>query len=399
VGSGQEKVFTFTVTAPTAAGTYNFQWRMLREGVLWFGSASTNVAVTVSGTVTRDADFVAQSVPAAMTAGQTYAVSVTLQNTGTTTWTAAENYRLGSTNPSNNTTWGLNRALLGAGESVASGQQKTFGFTVTAPSAAGTYNFQWRMLQEGVVWFGGASANVAVTVNPAAARDAAFVSQSVPAAMIAGQTYAVSVTLQNTGTNTWTAAENYRLGSTNPSNNTTWGLNRVLLGAGESVAPGQQKTFSFTVTAPSATGTYNFQWRMLQEGMAWFGGASANVAVAVGGAPAMAAAFVGQSVPAEMAAGQQYAVSVTLQNTGTNTWTAAENYRLGSTNPSNNTTWGPSRVLFGAEESVGPGQQKTFSFTVTAPATPGTYAFQWRMLRELVAWFGDSTAPVQVTVQ
>jgi hypothetical protein len=50
---------------------------------------------------------------------------------------------------------------------VAPGQQVAFGFTVTAPTTPATYNFQWQMLQEGVVWFGGVTPNVPVTVTAA----------------------------------------------------------------------------------------------------------------------------------------------------------------------------------------------------------------------------------------
>ena len=111
------------------------------------------------------------------------------------------------------------------------------------------------------------------------ALDAAFVSQSVPAAMSAGQRYAVTVTLRNTGSKTWTAVENFRLGSQNPVDNTVWGLGRVDVPA--SVAKGQNATFNFNVTAPQVSGSYNFQWRMVQDGVAWFGASATNVAVAV----------------------------------------------------------------------------------------------------------------------
>jgi hypothetical protein len=55
---------------------------------------------------------------------------------------------------------------LGSAESIAPGQQRQFFWMVTAPATPGTYNFQWRMLQEGVTWFGDSSPNVAVTVGP-----------------------------------------------------------------------------------------------------------------------------------------------------------------------------------------------------------------------------------------
>jgi hypothetical protein len=71
---------------------------------------------------------------------------------------------------------------------------------------------------------------------------------------------------------------------------------RVDLGSGDSIAPGQQKTFSWTVTAPSTAGTYNFQWRMVQEFVQWFGAATPNVAVTVtsGGNPPPPSGLVGQ---------------------------------------------------------------------------------------------------------
>jgi len=97
-----------------------------------------------------------------------------------------------------------------------------------------------------------------------------------------------------------------------------------------------------------------------------------------------------------MVAGQSYAVSVQMKNTGTATWTAALAYKLGSQNPGDNVTWGLSRVA--TPGSVGNGQTATFNFTARAPTTPGPYNFQWRMLREGVTWFGDLTPNVAVNV-
>ncbi len=123
----------------------------------------------------------------------------------------------------------------------------------------------------------------------------------------------------------------------------------------------------------------------------------ASVTVTVGAStPVDAAQFISQSVPATMVAGQSYAVSVQMKNTGTATWTAALAYKLGSQNPGDNVTWGLSRVA--TPGSVGNGQTATFNFTARAPTTPGPYNFQWRMLREGVTWFGDLTPNVAVNV-
>ena len=111
------------------------------------------------------AAFVAQSVPTAMNSGQTYAVAVTMANNGAKTWDSK--FQLGSQNPPNNSKWGLNHVAVSPGTTVPSGGTYIFSFNVTAPAAAGTYSFQWRMKQ-GKTWFGAVTPNVTVTVSAAA---------------------------------------------------------------------------------------------------------------------------------------------------------------------------------------------------------------------------------------
>ncbi|HSE99121.1 MAG TPA: putative Ig domain-containing protein, partial [Blastocatellia bacterium] len=109
-------------------------------------------------------------------------------------------------------------------------------------------------------------------------NDAASVTQSAPSEMIAGRSYSVSVTMRNSGTSTWSPG-GYRLGSDNPAGNLNWGINRVDLPF--SVSPGSSATFSFSVIAPATAGRYSFQWRMLQEGVGYFGTPSTNLSVEV----------------------------------------------------------------------------------------------------------------------
>ena len=112
-------------------------------------------------------------------------------------------------------------------------------------------------------------------------NDAAFVTQSVPSSMATGQSFVVSVTMRNSSSVTWQSGAGYKLGSQNPPNNLTWGLNRVSLPG--PVAPATDATFSFNVTAPTAAGLYNFQWQMLQEGVGYFGPLSPNITINVTG--------------------------------------------------------------------------------------------------------------------
>lgn len=133
-----------------------------------FNTMVVDGAIVVNGTSAPNSSFVSQSVPTTMTAGQEYSVSVTMKNTGTMVWTADPllQYWLGAVNPQGNTTWGMDRVALDPGDAVAYNGQKTFTWTVTAPSSAGTYNFQWQMLQDGdtQTLFGATSTNVAVSV-------------------------------------------------------------------------------------------------------------------------------------------------------------------------------------------------------------------------------------------
>ena len=136
--------------------------------------ASTTAAIAApppsvppSGTTQGNAAlFIAQTVPTTMTAGQSYQVSVTMRNTGTTTWSAAHLYRLGSENPLDNSLWGTSRIHLPT--TVAPGADVTFNFTVIAPYSGADEpppaQFQWRMVQEFVQWFDTSTPSQTVTI-------------------------------------------------------------------------------------------------------------------------------------------------------------------------------------------------------------------------------------------
>jgi predicted MPP superfamily phosphohydrolase len=125
----------------------------------------------------------------------------------------------------------------------------------------------------------GEPAEITATYLPV--NNAEFVSQLIPP-MTPGEKANVSVTMRNTGTTNWTFNDNYNLGSQNPQNNSTWGFNRVPLNENEAVEPGNIKTFHFEVTAPQNKGTYKFQWRMMREGVEWFGNTSQTQDINIG---------------------------------------------------------------------------------------------------------------------
>jgi len=111
--------------------------------------------------------------------------------------------------------------------------------------------------------------------------NAIFIAQSVPTTMAVGTSATVSITMLNTGHIAWDyITNNYNLASKSPDYNTTWGLDHTFsagqfddeTGECTNVEPGQTFTYTFTITAPTTPGTYNFQWQMEAGAPFWSGG-------------------------------------------------------------------------------------------------------------------------------
>jgi hypothetical protein len=105
--------------------------------------------------------------------------------------------------------------------------------------------------------------------QPSLVDDALAVTDTFPGAVESGQTLDVGLTFKNTGTTTWTAAAGYTLGADNDQDPFTDA--RQPLATADAIAPGQQKTFNLTITAPLVPGIYTVRWRMLREGTGRFG--------------------------------------------------------------------------------------------------------------------------------
>ena len=103
--------------------------------------------------------------------------------------------------------------------------------------------------------------------------------------------------------------------------------------------------------------------------------------------------LVSHDIPATMAPGGTATVQITFRNRGV-LWNDARSFRLGAVGDSDPFTT-TTRYNVGSE--VGPNTTKTFTLTLTAPTTPGTYTTDWRMVRDGVTWFGQ-TLTVNVTV-
>ncbi|MFI9245746.1 hypothetical protein ACIGXF_24920 [Streptomyces sp. NPDC053086] len=125
------------------------------------------------------------------------------------------------------------------------------------------------------------SANMRVQLFTSGAE---FVSQTPPPKeMQSGESAQVSLSMKNTSLYTWPARSEFHLGS-QPQDNTLWGLNRVALD--HDVKPDEEVTFEFSVTAPkplewlgATWSIFPFEWRMVQDGVTWFGETSPPIMV------------------------------------------------------------------------------------------------------------------------
>ena len=115
------------------------------------------------------------SVPSTLEPGAEVTVSVTMRNTGSTTWRHADRIKLGWSDgvhvsdaylPWNTTN---RRVALNSGEQVQPGETKRFEFSITAPMGPGTYTLQRRMIDElpGAGWFGQPTARLMIRVGAA----------------------------------------------------------------------------------------------------------------------------------------------------------------------------------------------------------------------------------------
>jgi len=236
--------------------------------------------------VNDNALYLSQSIPGDMDPGQSYGVSVTMKNTGNSTWKQGS-YALKLINVTESAinTWSVNNVDVNS--TVSPGNEIVFNFTVIAPPD-GSYSMQWQMAN-GNAFFGEPSSNAPVRVSgPNVKADessfiennALFVSQKVQSQMETGLTYDAVVTMKNTGSTTWKPGE-YKLKiSTKGADNTlnAWEVANVELSF--DVTAGSEVNFTFKVTAPNKSGVYNLQCQLVRDGT-FFGQPSTNVVVSV----------------------------------------------------------------------------------------------------------------------
>ena len=119
----------------------------------------TLATLTDLATTTPDwgAQYVSQSYPATMKAGEVAKATLVLKNVGAKTWDTKT--RIGTTNPRDRvsafagTDWVNDHRPDGVSGTVAPGKSYTFTFNLHAPAKTGVYTEKWGVVEEGVAWF------------------------------------------------------------------------------------------------------------------------------------------------------------------------------------------------------------------------------------------------------
>ena len=399
-----------------------------------------------------DATFVRQSTPPVAVPGQPYGTTVVMRNTGLQTWTAGRGYRLISQSPEGNTAWGVGEMTVSA--PVAPWTDATFSLDLTAP--AEPTHLQWRMYRAEAGSFGQSTPDITPAAGPVPIRQGMVVKMRHQATGCALHSHRIPYSHPGTsgqqqvtcfaggddndlwmlkgphGQNTpQTYGQQIKHGDVVRLEHVATGRNLHSHGGISSPLTGQQEVTAFGI---NGNGDFNDNWcvevdgagpwttdravRLIhvatgvalhshagwsdpvfttgQQEVTGFAGRDSNDFWYASDLRGLDARFQGQTVPEHVVVGTPQQASVTMVNTGTESWSANRGVRLGSQSPQDNQVWGLSRVELPAD--VPPGDAVTFGFAIAATAGGARRPFQWRMVRDGVAWFGDLGARTDVPI-
>jgi len=249
--------------------------------------------------------WISQNTYPTLVPGQSYNFSVTLKNTGSTNW-YKNSINLGTDRPQDRITsfvradindpyghasnWlSANRIYMNE-ETVIPGENATFSFWMSAPTdmPAGIYQEYFRLVADGITWMEdyGIYWEVNVLTNASAYYPCQWISQNSYPTVNKNQGYNFVLNVKNTGYATWQKGI-VNLGTDRPLDRTpiflradindlyghpsNWlSANRIYMQQ-DSVAPGNNATFSFWMSATdqTPTGSYQEYFRLVADNITW----------------------------------------------------------------------------------------------------------------------------------
>jgi hypothetical protein len=219
-----------------------------------------------------DASLDEVTFPAEVACGETATGSVVMRNDGEADWSGGQVVQLGVVANSelalgDGATTGV---WLPQGVQVAPGETHRFDLLLVAPELPGTRHLRLRMMRNYAPF--GDAVELPVTIacggTTTSPYDVRATSIAAPSRLPCSGPGAVAITMRNDGTEAWDAAEVTLVSASDPAT-------PLALAPGTTVAPGGTHTFTYTLRAPAAAGTYAADWRMDRAGTGAFGGAAA----------------------------------------------------------------------------------------------------------------------------
>jgi hypothetical protein len=173
------------------------------------------------------------------------------------------------------------------------------------------------------------------------------------------------------------------------------------------LAPGASVSMTITVTAPASSGSLVLEYQMLKDRQFWFS-QFADVGVSLAAAT-WAASYTVTATPPNWAVNQTQSYSVTVTNSGNQTWPAGGTTPVvldvhfasvgggyGTSGTGVGSGW-LSEQRFSLANDLAPGASVSMTITVTAPASSGSLVLEYQMLKDRQFWFSQF-ADVNVTV-
>ena len=342
------------------------------------------------------------TLPSVGNVGQTVSVSVTVNNSGTSTISAGSvTYRV--LNPNAGYALVSQGAPVAIGGDLAPGQSRVVTVPFAMPGSSGRYIARWDIQTPAGLLSQTASAPWRDQWFSAVDWDVTWLSDTTPATMSVGQTQQISVTLQNTGARTWPAANvrlSYHWASDVTQRMVVWDGSRALLPS--DVQPGQTVTVPIQVTAPVYPTRYQLQFDLVWEGSFWFSQKGTDLWTKTVNVPFDYSAQYQVPATLTVAPGARTTVPVTVTNSGTSTWPSSGGLvvDLGThwwTSAGALVQWDGTRTPLGRD--LASGQSVTLNAVIDPPTAPGTYVLKWDLSFEGISWFSDKgTAPGVTTV-
>ncbi|MEK6226823.1 MAG: IPT/TIG domain-containing protein, partial [Chloroflexota bacterium] len=177
------------------------------------------------------------------------------------------------------------------------------------------------------------------------------------------------------------------------------GATTVHFGASTATGVSCASTINCTATSPAGSGTVDVT---VAVGGQTSAANAADVFTYLSLSAAALAASYSSTPPTSWTAGQTQTYTISVTNTGSQTWnaTGANPVRLGVHFGTTDDGWGVGWATdqrFGLPADLAPGASVTLTVAVTAPGTSGSYVLRHRMVKEYVAWF-DQIQKTNVTV-